>query len=312
MSPRWTWGARGWPQWRSHWRVLHAWPLSAQCLLLSAMALLMSLWLSWQVSDQAWLTWWQAQQREEGAWQQLQSLQRQVDQHQQRVAALQAMRHPSGQDWPAWVSTPPNTSPNIRDAELQARRDWSGSLTSLLVAWQAFAQQAPQVRVNAFVLSAANPQGSLGSAMELNLQLHTQDDAEQALKRFGAANAKPTPTAVLPDERLPARLFNPFDATGLPQGLPTLEPTLSNQAGLPDAELSQWQWLGAVTSGNKSLALLTHEGQLYALKPGQALGAQGGEVTQVNADHLWLRQWVADSHGQWQARSNRWPVKGTP
>ena len=63
---------------------------------------------------------------------------------------------------------------------------------------------------------------------------------------------------------------------------------------------------------NKSLALLTHEGQLYAFKPGQALGAQGGEVTQVNADHLWLRQWVADSHGQWQARSNRWPVKGAP
>ena len=44
----------------------------------------------------------------------------------------------------------------------------------------------------------------------------------------------------------------------------------------------------------------------------QALGALGGEVTQVGIDHVWLRQWVADSQGQWQAQSNRWPGKGTP
>jgi hypothetical protein len=88
------------------------------------MALLMSLWLSWQVSGQAWLTWWQAQQREGDALLQLQTLQGQVDQHQQRVAALQAMHHPSGQDWPAWVSI----SPNNKDAQLQAGRDWRGSL----------------------------------------------------------------------------------------------------------------------------------------------------------------------------------------
>ena len=308
MSPRWTWGAHGWPQWRSHWRVLHAWPLSAQCLLLSAMALLMSLWLSWHVSGQAWLTWWQAQQREEDALLQLQSLQQLVDQHQQRVAALQAMRHPSGQDWPAWVSTLPSNG----DAELQGGRDWSGTLPSLLVAWQAIAQQAPQARVNAFVVSAVNAHGSVGNAKELNLQLHTQDDAEQALKRLGTSSAKLAPAPAVPDGHLPARLFNPFDATGLPQGLPTLEPTVRDKAGLPDAELSQWQWEGAVTSGNKSLALLTHEGQLYTFKTGQALGAQGGEVTHVGIDHVWLRQWVADSHGQWQARSHRWPGKGTP
>ena len=308
MSPRWTWGAHAWPQWRSHWRVLHAWPLSAQCLLLSAMALLMSLWLSWQVSGQAWLTWLQAQQREGDALLQLQTLQQQVDQHQQRVAALQAMRHPSGQDWPAWVSI----SPNYRDAQLSAGRDWRGSLPKLLVAWQTFAQQTPQARVNAFVVSADSEKKSANTAPHLNLQLQTQDDAEQALKRFGTSNAKLAPSPVLPDGQLPARLFNPFDATGLLQGLPTIEPTVTAQAGFPYAELSQWQWVGAVTSGNKSLALLMHEGQLYTLKPGQALGAQGGEVTQIGADHLWLRQWVADSQAQWQARLNRWPGKGTP
>jgi hypothetical protein len=203
-------------------------------------------------------------------------------------------------------------SPNNRDAQLLESRDWRGSLPSLLDAWQTFAQQAPQARVNAFVVSVLNPQGSVGKALELSLQLHTQDDAEQALKRFATSSAKLAPAPVLPDGQLPARLFNPFDATGLPQGLPALEPTVKAKAGLPDTELSQWQWVGAVTSGNQSLALLTHEGQLYTIKPGQALGAQGGEVIQVGIDHVWLRQWVADSQGQWQARSNRWPGKGTP
>jgi Tfp pilus assembly protein PilP len=94
--------------------------------------------------------------------------------------------------------------------------------------------------------------------------------------------------------------------------LPTLEATVKAQNSLPDAELSQWQWVGAVTSGKQSLALLTHEGQLHTIKPGQALGAQGGEVTQVGIDHVWLRQWVTDSQGQWQTQSNRWPGKGTP
>ena len=308
MSPRWTWGAHWWPQWRSHWRVLHAWPLSAQCLLLSALVLLMSLWLSWQVSGQAWLTWWQALQREEDALLQLQALQQQLDQHQQRVTALQAMRHPSGQDWPAWVSIPTSNW----DAQLPGGRDWSGSLPSLLVAWQTFAQQAPQARVNAFVVSAVNAQGSVGHTKELNLQLHTQDDAEQALKRFGTSNAKLAPSPVLSAGHMPARLFNPFDTTGLPQGLPTLAPTVDGQARLPDADLSQWQWLGALSSGDKSRALLTHEGLLYTLQAGQALGAHGGEVTQVGTDHLWLRQWVADNQGQWKARSNRWPSKGAP
>ena len=308
MSARWTWGAHGWPQWRSHWRVLHAWPLSAQCLLLSALALLMGLWLSWQVSGQACLTWWQAQQREEDALQQLQALQWQLDQHQQRVTALQAMRHPSGQDWPAWVSI----STSNRDPDQQGRRDWSGSLPKLLAAWQTFAQQAPQSRVNAFVISTESDKKSANTPPNLNLQLHTQDDGEQALQRFGAASAKPTPSTALSVGHLPARLFNPFDATGLPQGLPILEPTVEGHARLPDAELSQWQWVGALRSGDKSRALLTHEGVLYTLKPGQALGGHGGEVTQVGADHVWLRQWFIDSQGQWQARSNRWPNKGAP
>ena len=269
---------------------------------------MMSLWLSWQVSGQAWLTWWQSQQRQEAALLQLKTLQGQLDQHQQRVAALQAMRHPSDQNWPAWVSILQSAS----DTHQQESRDWSGSLPSLLLAWQAFAEHAPQARVNAFEISADSEKGSIDAKPHLTLQLHTQEDAEQVLKRFAASGPKTTSSTALLDAHRPEGLFNPFDAAGLSQDLPTLVPTASAQARLPNVELSQWQWVGAVTSGNQSLALLRHEDQLYTFKPGQALGAQGGEVTQVGIDHVWLRQWAADSQGQWQARSNRWPDKGAP
>ena len=297
-----------WPQWRSHWRVLHAWPLSAQCLLLSAVALLMTLWLSSQVSAQAWLTWWQTQQREEEALLALQTLQGQLDQHQQRVSALQAMRHPSGQDWPAWVSI----SPSNVDAHQQESLHWSGNLPSLLMAWQAFEKKAPQERVNAFVISAASAQGSGNSATHLDLQLNTQGDAEQTLKRLVASSAKPNPSIAQLGEHRSLRLFNPFDTNGLPQGLPTLAPTVEADVRFPDVDLSQWHWVGALSTADKSHALLSHEGVLYTLRQGQALGTNGGEVTQVATDHVLLRQWVVDSQGQWQAQASRWPRKGTP
>jgi len=48
------------------------------------------------------------------------------------------------------------------------------------------------------------------------------------------------------------------------------------------------------------------------LTPGQALGADGGEITQINTDHLVLREWHVNQQGQWQAQFNRWPKQGTP
>jgi hypothetical protein len=166
--------------------------------------------------------------------------------------------------------------------------------------------------VNAFEISADSEKGSIDAKPHLTLQLHTQDDAAQALKRFAASSAKTTSSTALLDAHRPEGLFNPFDAAGLSQGLPTLVPTASGQARLPNVELSQWQWVGALRTADKSGALLAHDGQLYTLRPGQALGANGGEVTEVGTDHLWLRQWVADSQGQWQAHASRWPLKGSP
>jgi len=109
----------------------------------------------------------------------------------------------------------------------------------------------------------------------------------------------------------PTRLFNTFDAVWLTQGLPPLARAHA-QLKLPDAELSQWQWVGALSTPEKSSALLSFAGELYAVSLGQTLGAHGGEITQVNADHVLLREWQVNSQGQWQARFTRLPAQGSP
>lgn len=310
MNPKWQFWNAWWPDWRSHWRVLHAWPLSAQTVLLSVLTLLMSLGLSWQVSGEAWLTWWQAQEREAQAARVLQTLQQQAKQHQQRVASLKAMPHPTGADMPAWVALSVS-GVQSQPAESANQQKWAGSLPSLLSAWQSLAELTPQARVNAFVLRAEPAAPAPKPALSLSLKLLPQEDAEQALSRTASP---PTPSALGREVLVaapPTRLFNPFDAVWLANSLPALA-RASGQLKLPDAELSQWQWLGALSTPEKSSALLSLEGELYALTLGQALGADGGEITQVNTDHVVLREWQFNHQGQLQARFTRWPKQGTP
>ena len=317
MNPKWQWWNAWWPQWRSHWRVLHAWPMSAQAVLLTVLTLLMSAGLSWQVSGPAWSTWWQVQDREAQAQMSLESLQLQVKQHQARVAALKAMPHPTGADRPAWVALSAsglqaNASTTekvlaahgvqVQTADSSNQQRWTGSLPSLLLAWQSLAESAPQARVSAFVLKADVALSANQTLSPLSLTLLARKDAEQALSRSAAPPMEATP---------PKLRFNLFDAKWLAGGLPPLAHA-SSQLKLPDAELSQWQWLGALRTPEKSSALLSLEGGLYVLTPGQALGADGGEITQINTDHLVLREWHVNQQGQWQAQFNRWPKQGTP
>lgn len=301
MNPKWQFWNAWWPQWRSHWRVLHAWPLSAQAVLLTVLTLLMSAGLSWQVSGTAWSTWWQAQEREAQAQVRVESLQRQVKQHQARVAALKAMPHPTGADVPAWVALS-LSGMQSQSAESANPPHWVGSLPSLLLAWQSLTKLTPQARVNAFVLRAEPAAPASKPALSLSLQLLTREDTEQALSRSAAPDMQAAP---------PKLRFNPFDAKWLAGGLPPLVHT-SGQLKLPDTELSQWQWLGALSTPEKSSALLSLEGELYALTAGQALGADGGEITQVNTDHVVLREWQFNPQGQWQAQFTLWPKQGTP
>jgi Tfp pilus assembly protein PilP len=145
----------------------------------------------------------------------------------------------------------------------------------------------------------------------MSLTLLIREDAEQALSR----SANPSKTSMhspqVLDAAPPKLRFNPFDAKWLAGGLPPLAHA-SSQLKLPDAELSQWRWLGALSTSEKSSALLSLESELYALTTGQALGADGGEITQVNPDHFVLREWHINHQGQWQAQFTRWPKQGTP
>ncbi len=326
MKLHWKLWNTWWPQWRSHWRVLHAWPLSAQAVLLTILTLLMSAGLSWQVSGPAWSAWWLAQEREAQAQDSLESLQRQVKQHQLRVAALKAMPHPTGEHVPAWLALSAsglqanaslkaqvlaNAGVQVQTADGSNQQLWAGSLPRLLLAWQSLAEWAPQARVSGFVLKTDLAESATQALPSLSLTLLTREDTEQAFSRWANLSKTYMHAPQVLEAAPPKLRFNPFDAKWLAGGLPPLAHA-SSQRKLPDAELSQWQWLGALSTPEKSSALLSLEGELYALTPGQALGADGGEIMQVNPDHLVLREWHINHQGQLQAQFTRWPKQGTP
>ena len=90
-----------WPQWRSHWQVLHAWPPGAQWLLLSLLSLCMTAAGSWWWSSEAWETWWQAEEQLQQLDEEIHNHQQQVNQWRERIQQLQALPHPSGWAVPA-------------------------------------------------------------------------------------------------------------------------------------------------------------------------------------------------------------------
>jgi hypothetical protein len=274
------------------------------------LTLLMSLGLSWQVSGAAWSTWWQAQEREAQASQTLQALQRQVKQHQARVATLQAMPHPTGQHAPAWVALSAS-GVQVQTADGLNQQRWSGSVPSLLLAWQRLVELAPQARVNAFILQVDLAVLAAQAASPLSLTLLSREDAQQALSPGTSPRKSSALAPQVLDAAPPTQRFNPFDPKWLASGLPPLA-RASSQLTLPEAELSQWQWLGALSSPEKSSAVLSLAGELYAVSLGQALGADGGEISQVNTDHVVLREWQFNHQGQLQARFTAWPTKGSP
>ncbi len=322
------WASMWWPQWRSHWQVLHAWPVSAQGVFLAALTLVMTLWLSWLVSGEAWQTYLQSQTREQAAMEQLQVLQTTLSQHRQRMARLQTMAHPSGADEPAWVGLAqgrtegqsPSSTPDwptllaasgvqVLASDGVNKHQWRGSLPSLLMAWQTLAQYTPQARVTGWVIAPHAELHTDALADPLTLQLDLREDAQQIWRQVNSS--KPVASSEPPLGHAPKPLFNPFNVAGLAKGLPAL-PRARSAFVAPELELSQWQWVGAASSANQSRAVLAHAGGLYTVTLGQPLGVDGGEVSHIGFDHLWVREWVTDSLGHWQTRATRLPPKASP
>ena len=301
-----------WPQWRSHWHVLHAWPASAQALVLMLFSVCLCGAVSMLYSSDAWQAWWQAEE-DAVAWQQsIQQLQTQLQAHQAQVMALQAQAHPSGLNLPAWhMQAPAMTAHYLRASWLQLAQThglqapaplddssavWVGTLPQLLAAWQQLPQVLAQQAVDSFELSALP-----GSHL---LELSVTWSPWAATKAVKVS----LPTALARDE---AVLHNPFVSDGLRMALPAVAQHAAQGAlrGLP---LSDMRWVGMLRQHGQPKALVTHAGLIRPVSIGQAMGQDFGEVVQIAPDHLLLREWHANALGQWQVQTTRFPNQGPP
>lgn len=160
-----------WPQWRTHWRVWHAWPLSAQIpalFLWTVCAICVgSVW----TSEAAWRQWWQASDDLLQTQEDMQRLEQAVMQQRARIDQLRAMPHPAGlalPAWQVWPDDPPPQHPKLMKAWLDWGRQhglavvagkmedglasgtWTGSLPQLMAAWHGLPDAVPRLAVVGF------------------------------------------------------------------------------------------------------------------------------------------------------------------
>ena len=337
----WTWRSP-WPQWRTHWHVWHAWPWGAQALILGVCGLCLSAAGSCLWSNDAWQAWWQADETDAELQNQLAQLHTQLRQLQTTQTSLQAQPHPSGLALPAWQALPP-MDPAAQQAillqlaqqhglQLQAVSDaggqWSGPLPHVLAAWQDLSLQLPQQRLLSFELkrldahvaarlpNTPTPANKVATSPSVLLQMDWQWTT--ALEKTGPLRPVALGTnlkeVVAPGTASsgPAVLHNLFAPGGLAQVLPPVAHKSVDIHGLQDQRLDEMQWVGMLSKEGQALALVKHGGLVHTVHPGQAMGQDWGEVVQIAADHLLLREWRINPLGQWQAQNTRFPSGAKP
>ncbi len=335
-----------WPQWRTHWHVLHAWPPGAQALVLIFVSMCLVVSGSWQVSSEAWQTWWEQDAKVLQWEEELQALLLQATQLRALKARLTAMPHPSGMATAAWQSWPDQMPLNeplllkdwlawgrIHGLKVYATQTqpahgqgtWRGTLPQLLAAWHGLPQALPRMRVTGFDLQV-EIEDATASLLVLSMQWvslkDTPPNASLALKTNmqpgqSKIEAKPTDsqdTLHMPQMFKPAYLHNPFSVQSLKSGLPLAG--LSNSAlrlsPLQTRPLSQMRFAGSLSAGDKRQALIGLDGLIYNVSPGDRLGQDWGEVIRILSDHVWLREWFADASGTWLSRERRFPSVEKP
>ena len=329
-----------WPQWRSHWQVLHAWPPGAQWLLLSLFSLCMTAAGSGWWSAEAWETWWQADEQLQQLDEEIHKHQQQVNQWRERIQQLQALPHPSGwavSAWQTWPQTPPpDDAQALRQWLAWGRQHglavqampltgetavkWSGSLPALLAALHNAPQEFPSMRISAWdwqaasALAGTNKPG-LGSD-RLQLELQWSRERDNPLPLVSASGKNPTeksPVSVDVQASVPlpepafTKLYNPFVVNALRSGLP---PEIAHRQAqgwlvLQTQPLSQLRWVGSLSRQEKRQGLLAFNGLVYSVQKGDHLGQDWGEVTDIARDHLLLREWHPQTNGEWQAQTRR-------
>ena len=342
-------GKQRWPQWRTHWNALHAWPPGAQALALGFMSLCLTVAGSWHVSSMAWQTWWD-QDEQYAQWQQeTQALAFQVSQQRKLIARLTALPHPSGLTAAAWQSWPDELTQDDRQileewmqwgqvhglksysAYVLADHSegiWRGTLPQLLAAWHGLQQALPRTRMTGFDLRISAEDTSV-SALVLHMQWVNEKNnslaSPVALKVNSLASnfikepsviSDPiyTSQVVTPLMSKSAYIHNPFSINGLKAGLPlgVTSFDVKGWAKLQTRPLSHLRWAGSLVAGDKRQALVTCDGLIYGVSLGERLGQDWGEVTRISTDHLWLREWFADASGTWVSREKRFPAGDQP
>ena len=333
-----------WPQWRTHWHVLHAWPPGAQALLLVFVSLCLVVAGSWQVSSVAWQTWWDRDAQMLQWTQDLEDLQRQVNQQRALKARLEAMPHPSGMTAVAWQSWPDHLALNepqllkdwldwgqshgLKVEAVQTHAEhgegsWRGTLPQLLAAWHGLPQALPRMRVTGFDLRATNDEAS-ASKLVLNMQWVSLKDSQPthalALKVNTQQAKTASPSSELASQSLEpvtakrSFLHNPFSVSSLKAGLPLQQPLVAEQSRtlLQTRPLSQMRFAGTLSAGDKRQALIAMDGLIHKVSLGDRLGQDWGEVSRIDSDHVWLREWFADVSGTWVSRDRRFPSVEKP
>lgn len=325
-----------WPQWRSHWHVPHAWPPLAQWLLLLVLGLVVTLAVTAYGSQEAWQAWWDGQEEFEQLEQDLQATQQQAQALRQRIKALSELPHPSGWDVPAWQAWPQSApTPDIQALQqwLSWGREhglasqalpltnahavrWTGSLAAQLAAWHGLPQAFPRMRVTAFewqrVVGKSSLQLVLGWA-----QANDKPSSDKTVKPKPSDEKSPqlwppltTVDAFIPPKGQAHALYNAFHVSALRSGL---APQLLAQRpqGWPQLQhhdMSQLRWVGSLQRLGQRQALFAFNGLVYPVHLGDSLGQDWGQVVQIERDHVVLREWHADTQGQWQPMDRRLPT----
>lgn len=321
-----------WPQWKTHWHVLHAWPALAQSLVLSFLGLFLGALGGVYWCQEAVQTWWNADEellQLQAQWQQLQV---QESKLQTIQAQLNALPHPSGQLHPAWHNLPAPSWPLLQPMLLAWSKQhglqiqtltedggsWRAPLPQLLSAWQAWAEVLPQHRILAFELHRLDSLQASGAfaktpsqpLLQLDWHWTTALEKEALLKPVASASSMATTPRLVSTE--PQVLHNPFSAEGLKKSQPPMAHLWADTKPRQVHGLHEMQWVGFMAKAGQPQALLHYGGMVHAHQVGQNLGQDWGQVIQIAPDHLLIKEWRVNDLGQWQAHITRLPDTGAP
>lgn len=320
-----------WPQWRSHWHVLHAWPGVAQALVLSLGSLMLVVLGSFHCSGELWQAWWDDPQMREDLRGDTDALRHRLRQHQALVQSLQSMPHPSGLALPAWQAWAVDTHQShaagfslaglhgLQSVSGNERMQWRGTLPQLLAAWQQLPQALPWRRVQAFELqSLADPAMGASQLSPPQLQLditwgtpepHASGDISAIHPQVGPAKGSHAPAVGTPVQVW----HNPFAAQGLRMALPPQARTaLGTHSPWDGRALADYAWVGMLAEPGKQRAVLRSPGLVQMVSVGQAIGQHWGRVVQITPDHLVVQEWHPQPSGAWQPKQVRIPAEATP